>query len=212
MQQQEQQEQATVQGQAVSLQAQPAQATLQQAEQSGPTLTLSSGLVGQPLLSQLQTTQSTQQAQLKLDVKPAVATPSTPVLQIQPKSNAKLRIVSPKVEPGAPSSQLAMSQDTKPVLMGSGVQANTGNLISGQIAPGQTGQITTGNVIMTMSSPLTAGQTGSSQPQMLRIQIGSQKSQAVGVPAVAVTAAITTGAQQVVVQSPQKVSPAYSLV
>lgn len=162
-------------------------------------------MVGQPLLSQLQATQSTQQAQIKLDIKPVVGTPSTPVVQIQPKPNAKLRIVSPKLEPGASSSQLAMSQDTKPVLVSGDVQTNSSNLISGQIPQGQAPQITTGNVIMTMSSPLTTGQPGSSQPQMLRIQIGSQKSQTVGISAVAVTAAVTTGAQQVVVQSPQKV-------
>lgn len=194
----QQQVQATLQGQTISFQPQPAAApaTLQpqqqqqqQGEQPSPALTLPTSVVGLP--------------QVKVDVKP----PSATVLQIQPKSNAKLRMVSPKLEPGAPSSGSlpAGLQDTKPVLVAGGAgAAAAANLISG-LPQGPSHQITTGNVIMTMSSPLVApGQAGASQPQMLRIQIAGQKPQALGVTAAA-AAATTTATQQVVVQSPQKV-------
>ena len=193
-----QQVQATLQGQTISFQPQPAAApaTLQpqqqlqqQGEQPSPALTLPTSVVGLP--------------QVKVDVKP----PSATVLQIQPKSNAKLRMVSPKLEPGAPSSGSlpAGLQDTKPVLVAGGAgAAAAANLISG-LPQGPSHQITTGNVIMTMSSPLVApGQAGASQPQMLRIQIAGQKPQALGVTAAA-AAVTTTATQQVVVQSPQKV-------
>lgn len=160
-------------------------------------VTVTSNMVGQPLVAQPQVlSQQQSPSQLKLEVKPMNSASANNVLQIQAKPSnlpAKLKLVSPKLEPGMSGAQ-SDSTDLKPVLgmpVGQVTVANTQASL-------QTG---TGNVVMAMSSPQDVGQVAGKsmilqgQQNVVRLQF-AQKSQSV--------AMTPSTPQQVIISSPQK--------
>ncbi|KAL8558736.1 hypothetical protein ACOMHN_036403 [Nucella lapillus] len=158
---------------------------------------------------------SSVQPAVQMDLKPVVGTPSNPVLHIQPKSNSKLALLSPKPEPLASQTVAA---DTKPVLGVGGLEIahTTSGLSAAATTLGST--FPTGKVIMAMANPPAPAQAlataVATQHKVLRIQIGGPGATqtAAAFSKASTTTVTTTSAHQPILPSPHTMGISCSAV